>query len=169
MFLKSKIGWAGIAFTLLTIGMLVLGFPRSAASDSNQEGVAPFVIKNEIKKMQETLRLKGHYRGKVDGDFGLRTRASIRDYQKAENLPVTGLIDARTADGLGVRPESSWGNSASAGQEFGPSSDRAGGGIRSNKPSAGINRPGGRANKASRKEISKAAAIEDNRGGDANK
>ena len=90
MFLASKVGWA-VAFTLLTTGMLVQGFPRSATgSDSNNEGVATFVMKSEIKKVQETLRDKGHYGGKVDGVFDLRTRASIRAYQKAENLPITG-------------------------------------------------------------------------------
>jgi peptidoglycan hydrolase-like protein with peptidoglycan-binding domain len=79
--------------------VLVQGFPRSpAGSDSSKEGVAAFVIKDEITKMQETLRTKGHYQGKVDGVFGLRTRASIRAYQKAENLPVTGQVDSRTAD-----------------------------------------------------------------------
>ena len=97
MSLANKIGSAGIAFALLTAGMSVQGFPRNpAASDSNEQGVSTFVIKNEIRKMQETLLIKGHYRGKVDGVFGLRTRASIRAYQKAENLPVTGQVDART-------------------------------------------------------------------------
>jgi peptidoglycan hydrolase-like protein with peptidoglycan-binding domain len=55
--------------------------------------------------MQQTLRGKGHFRGQVDGVFGLRTRASIRKFQKAENLPVTGQLDTQTAGKLGVRPE----------------------------------------------------------------
>jgi len=106
MLLASKIGWAAIAFTLVTTGMLDRGLPRSAAaSDSNQQGVAPPVIKNDVRKIQETLRDKGHYLGKVDGVFGLRTRASIRGFQKAENLPVTGQLDTQTAGKLGVRPE----------------------------------------------------------------
>src|ERR1017187_3616847 len=106
MFLATKIGWAGIAFALLTTGMLRQGFPRSpAGSDSNKQEVSVFVIKNELKKVQETLRGKGYYGGKVDGVFGLRTRASIRAYQKAENLPVTGQLDTQTAGKLGVRPE----------------------------------------------------------------
>ncbi len=156
MFLASKIGWAKIACTLLTTGMLVQGFPRSAAgSDSNKEGVAA-VHRNEIEKMQETLRNKGHYRGKVDGVFGLRTRASIRAYQKAENLPITGQVDTRTADRLGVRPESNWGNSKSAGREVGHVSDRAGGETKRDKPSAGIRRAEGRASKTSRKEVARA-------------
>jgi peptidoglycan hydrolase-like protein with peptidoglycan-binding domain len=55
--------------------------------------------------MQQTLHDQGHYRGKVDGVFGLRTRASIRAYQKAENLPVTGQLDTQTAAKLGTTAE----------------------------------------------------------------
>jgi peptidoglycan hydrolase-like protein with peptidoglycan-binding domain len=170
MFLACKIGWAGIVITLLTTGMSLQAFPRSAAgSDSNKENVPAFVIKNEIRKMQETLHEKGHYRGKVDGVLGLRTRASIRAYQKAENLPVTGEVDNQTAGVLGVRPESNWGSSNLAGREVGHGSDWAGGKIKRDKPSAGIRRAVGRASKTSRKEVSRATAVEDNRGDVANK
>ncbi len=163
MFLTSKIGWAGIAFALLTTGVLVQGFPRSSAkSNSNEKGVAAFVHKNEIKKMQETLRNRGHYRGNIDGVFGLRTRASIRAYQKAENLPINGQVDIRTAGRLGVRPESTWGNSQSAGQGIGYGSGGPGAEIANGKPSAGIRRAERRASKTSRKEVSSATAIEDN-------
>jgi len=170
MFLASKIGCGGIAVILLTTGMLVPGFRQSAAgSDSSKEKVAAFVVKNEIKKMQETLRQKGHDPGKVDGVFGLRTRDSIRAYQKAEHLPITGQVDTRNADGLGVRPESTWGNSEGAGQQVGHGSDRASGEIKRDKPSAGIRRVGRRASNISRKEVSRATAVEDNRRDGANK
>ena len=33
---------------------------------------------------------------------GLRTRESIRAFQRAENLPATGLIDPQTAHKLGI-------------------------------------------------------------------
>ena len=170
MFLASKVGWAGIVFTLLTTGALVQGFPRSAAeSDSNIEGVPGFIIKNEIRKMQETLRSKGHYSGMIDGAFGLQTRASIRAYQKAQNLPITGQVDARTAAGLGVRPESTWGSSNIAGLQPGHSSGSGGGEIKRDKPSAGIRRTGDRASKTSQKEVSRATTVEDNRVDGANK
>lgn len=155
MLLAIKLRWTGIAVTLLMAAMLVQGFTRSAAgSDSNKEGVAAFVVKSEIKKMQETLRNKGHFQSQVDGVFGLRTRASIRAYQKAENLPVTGEVDARTADGLGVRPESTWGNPKNAGREVGPR----------DKPSAGIQwtKGSGRTSKALRKAVARATVAEDN-------
>ena len=153
MFLAKRIRWAGIAFTFLATGM-VTGLPRSAAgSDFKKEGVAAFIIENEITKMQETLRDKGHYRGKVDGVFGLRTRASIRAYQKAENLPVTGQVDTRTADGLGVRPEGQveTGNETTKG-----------------KPSAGIKwaKGSGRTSKTLRKTVKTTTATESGQGED---
>ena len=170
MFFASKIGWAGIAFTLLTIGMLVKGFPQiPAKADSHKERVAAFVSKDEITKMQEILRDKGYYQGVVDGVFGLRTRASIRAYQKAENLPITGQVDTRTAAGLGVRPEASWDSSARAPMATGHRIDRAGDVMEREKPSAGIRRAERRASKASRKEVSKATALEQNDGDGANK
>jgi peptidoglycan hydrolase-like protein with peptidoglycan-binding domain len=106
MFLASKVVWTGVALTLLAAG---ISGPRPAkfASEPNLIEGAPAVRHQDgVKKIQETLRDKGHYRGKVDGVFGLRTQASIRAYQKAENLPITGQVDTRTADGLGVTSES---------------------------------------------------------------
>jgi len=167
MLLAGKIVWAGIAFTLLTAGMLLQNSLQSAAeSDSNKkEVVAAFVVKNEIRKMQETLRDKGHYRGKVDGVFGLRTRASIRAYQKAENLPVTGQVDTRTARGLGVRPGSTWGDSLSTGPEVGHSSEAGGGEIKRDKPSAGIKwAKGSRRTRTPRQGVKTVAAPESCRG-----
>jgi peptidoglycan hydrolase-like protein with peptidoglycan-binding domain len=168
MFLTRKIGWAGIALTLLTTGMLGQSILRSAAgSDSSKQGVPAFVTRDEIFKMQETLRGKGLYRGKVDGDFGLRTRASIRAYQKAENLPITGEVDTRTAAGLGIRPESNWANSQSAGQDA-RSSYIVAGESKGEKPSAGIRRAKGAPGKTARREVSRTTPMEDNRGSGAN-
>jgi peptidoglycan hydrolase-like protein with peptidoglycan-binding domain len=151
MFLGNKIGWAGIAFTILTTWILAQGVPRSAAgSDSNKEEV-PELRQNEIKKIQETLRKNGHHRGKVDGVIGLRTRASIRAYQKAENLPITGQLDTPTAGKLGVRPVGR--------EETGHESTTG-------KPSAGIKwaKSSGRTSKVLRNSVKTVAAPESGRG-----
>lgn len=105
MFLASKVAWAGIVFLLLATGV---SGPRttpltSGVDISNAGPAVPH--RNDVMSMQQTLLDKGHYRGKVDGVFGLRTRASIRAYQKAESLPVTGHLDKETAGRLGVGPE----------------------------------------------------------------
>jgi len=138
MFRVNKTEWAAIVFTLLTTGMLVQGFPRHAAASDSPEGVAPFVIKNEITKMQETLRDNGHYRGKIDGVFGLRTRDSIRAYQKAEQLPITGQVDAGTAGRLGVRPEWNWDDPQTTERDIGQGTDLNGSDVDRGKPSANV-------------------------------
>jgi peptidoglycan hydrolase-like protein with peptidoglycan-binding domain len=105
MFLAGKAAWAGIVFILLTTG---ISGPRPTllAPGANLSKEVPAIgHRNDVKKMQQTLRDKGHYRGEVDGVFGLRTRASIRGFQKAEDLPVTGELDTQTAGKLGVSPE----------------------------------------------------------------
>ena len=105
MILASKAAWAGIVFLLLTAG---ISGPRPTvlASGVNLNKEAPTVAhRNDGKEMQRSLRDKAHYRGEMDGVFGLRTRASIRGFQKTENLPVTGQLDAQTAGRLGVESE----------------------------------------------------------------
>ncbi|MGZ4830598.1 MAG: peptidoglycan-binding domain-containing protein [Candidatus Angelobacter sp.] len=178
MFLASKIVSAGIVFVSLATGIsgrprpTGISIPRSTphASGANlSEDQVAAVHENDAKQMQQSLSDKGHYRGKVDGAIGLRTRASIRAYQKAENLRITGQVDTRTADRLGVRPESNWGSSRNAGAEVGTLA--AGGEITQAKPSAGIKWANGRGrtSKKPRKEVPKAPAIEDDREDGANK
>jgi peptidoglycan hydrolase-like protein with peptidoglycan-binding domain len=148
MFLASKIVSAGIVFTFLTTG---ISGPRptplaSRPPLSKEELVATH---ESVKQMQQSLRDKRHYRGKVDGVIGLRTRASIRAYQKAENLPVTGQLDSQTAGKLGVGPEGR--------EETGYETK--------GKPSAGIKwaKGTGRASTKPRKEVSGAAGPETDR------
>jgi peptidoglycan hydrolase-like protein with peptidoglycan-binding domain len=97
MFLASKAASAGIVFILLATG---ISGPRPTLlnSTANLSKEVPAVgHRNDVKAMQESLHKKGHYQGEIDGVFGLRTRASIRGFQKAENLPVTGQLNTETA------------------------------------------------------------------------
>lgn len=109
MFLAGKAAYAGIVFLLLTT-WISGPTPKPVTPGTDVSEKPPEVGQNDmsaddVNKMQQTLQDQGHYRGKVDGRLGLRTRASIRAYQKAENLPVTGQLDAGTAGRLGVEPE----------------------------------------------------------------
>jgi peptidoglycan hydrolase-like protein with peptidoglycan-binding domain len=97
MFLASKAAWAGIVFILVTTGILKPP-PTPLGSGANVSKEVPAAgNRNDVKKMQQVLRDKGHYRGEVDGVSGLRTGASIRGFQKAKNLPSHRA--ARSADG----------------------------------------------------------------------
>jgi peptidoglycan hydrolase-like protein with peptidoglycan-binding domain len=105
MLLAGKIVCAGFVFILLTAGISgTRPTPLTSGVDLSKQ-LAAIPHPNDVGKMQQSLLDKGHYRGKVDGVFGLRTRASIRAYQKAENLTVTGQLDNQTARKLGVAPE----------------------------------------------------------------
>src|ERR1700738_2197728 len=105
MFLASKAAWAGIVFILVTTG--ILKPPPDAArfgSQCQQRSAGGW----ESERCQEDAANSAGrrtLRGEVDGVSGLRTWASIRGFQKAENLPVTGQLDPQTAAKLGVRPE----------------------------------------------------------------
>jgi peptidoglycan hydrolase-like protein with peptidoglycan-binding domain len=129
MFLVGKAAGAGIVLLLLTTVISGRPHPTWPPSGADLSKEVPAVgQRNDIRKMQENLRGKGQYRGEVDGVFGLRTRASIRGFQKAENLPVTGQLDTQTARKLGVRSE---------GRENTDNQSTTG------KPSAGIERAKG--------------------------
>ena len=76
--------------------------PSCAAGAELSEEVKATLGQNAVRKMQQALSDQGHYRGRVDGVMGLRARASIRAFQRTENLPATGQIDPQTAHKLGI-------------------------------------------------------------------
>ena len=52
--------------------------------------------RGDTKSAQQALQAKGYNPGPIDGIYGPRTSAALRDYQKAEGLKVTGEMDADT-------------------------------------------------------------------------
>jgi len=105
MFVVGKIVCAGVVVLLLT-PWISGRRPTTVDSGTNLSSEVPAETDwNDVKEMQQTLQDKGQYHGKIDGVLALRTRASIRGFQKAENLPATGQLDLQTAGKLGVRPE----------------------------------------------------------------
>jgi LysM repeat protein len=51
--------------------------------------------------LQVALRAQGLYRGPIDAISGPGTVAAVRDFQRMQGLPVTGLADARTRAAMG--------------------------------------------------------------------
>ena len=58
--------------------------------------------KDDMRKVEEALKTKGYNPGKIDGVVDDTNRAAIRSFQKDKSLPVTGTVDKRTAQELGV-------------------------------------------------------------------
>ena len=76
------------------------------ASPSHARAGRASMRPDDIKQVQKTLNDKGFNVGPVDGVIGARTRAGIRSFQKAQQLPVTGWLDKETTERLGVGTES---------------------------------------------------------------
>jgi hypothetical protein len=107
MTLTRKVVCAGIVVLLLLTMGISAARPKPVTSrpDLRHEVPPSVADTTDIHKMQQILEDAGRYRGQVDGVLGLRTRASIRGFQKVEKLPITGELDVQTASKLGVRPE----------------------------------------------------------------
>jgi hypothetical protein len=167
MNLNSKTVWTTVVFTFLATGMLGLSL-TSFGFAANPDDEKPAVShRHDIKKVQESLRDKGYYHADVDGVLGSQTREAIRQYQKSENLPVTGRLDAETAGKLGVGPESVGGSFESAGHEVGKGGKELGHEMKKGKPVAAGKEMGkgiGRGGEDFGKAVKKAVSPESDRG-----
>jgi peptidoglycan hydrolase-like protein with peptidoglycan-binding domain len=63
--------------------------------------------KDDVVAAQQALKDKGHDPGMIDGKMGPRTRAALKDYQKAEGLKMTGRLDSETRARLGMTTRTS--------------------------------------------------------------
>ena len=63
------------------------------------------VSTDHIKKAQDALKAKGLNPG-TDGKLDDKTQQALRDFQKVNNLPATGVLDAQTAAKLGITLDS---------------------------------------------------------------
>jgi peptidoglycan hydrolase-like protein with peptidoglycan-binding domain len=86
-------------------------------SDTNIPGGTqpgtPQLSKSDMMAVEEALQAKGYKVGKVDGVADNDTRAAIRAFQKDKGSSMTGMVDQRTADELGVKISSKSGGGAS--------------------------------------------------------
>ncbi|HSC43475.1 MAG TPA: peptidoglycan-binding protein [Candidatus Binatia bacterium] len=63
------------------------------------------VTSDDIRKAQNALKAKGLNPGD-DGRMDAKTQQALRDFQKSNNLPVTGVLDDKTAEKLGISKNS---------------------------------------------------------------
>ena len=92
-----------IPSTVPEFGMTVV----TASQDAATVEAALGLDRPTRRLIQERLRNKGFDPGTADGLFGPRTRAAIRRWQEARELPATGYLDGAAADllrGAGAPP-----------------------------------------------------------------
>jgi Putative peptidoglycan binding domain len=57
---------------------------------------------NLAVSVQSELSRSGYYTGQIDGVIGSGSRQAIREFQTKQGLPVTGRIDPKLLDSLGI-------------------------------------------------------------------
>ena len=57
---------------------------------------------NLAVSVQSELSRSGYYTGRIDGVIGAGSREAIREFQAKQRLPVTGRIDPKLLDSLGI-------------------------------------------------------------------
>ena len=87
-------------FAALTLGaMLIVPLVAVAASSSGGNfpaAVDQLLARDMIQQAQMSLKLAGFNPGRTDGIFDAKTSTAIRQYQVAQGIPVSGLLDQPT-------------------------------------------------------------------------
>jgi peptidoglycan hydrolase-like protein with peptidoglycan-binding domain len=73
------------------------------------------ISSEDIMKVKAALKAKGIDPGPITGTMDSKTQQALREFQKANNLPVTGAVDQQTAAKLGVTLGSTGGASGMSG------------------------------------------------------
>jgi hypothetical protein len=55
-----------------------------------------------VRNVQQALNAKGFNAGPVDGQWGPSTESALKQFQTAQGLPSTGVLDTPTKNALGV-------------------------------------------------------------------
>jgi len=77
----------------------------------------------QVKAVQQALKDKGHDPGPIDGKMGAKTKAALKDFQKAQGIKESGRLDNDTMSKLGV--EMKTGAAGSSTPSASPSTDAA--------------------------------------------
>jgi peptidoglycan hydrolase-like protein with peptidoglycan-binding domain len=86
----------------------------SPDSGSQQEMV---ISSEEIRRAQEALKAKGFDPGTISGRMHAGTQEALRQFQTANNLPATRILDQKTADKLGIKLRGAKNSTSQQGQQ----------------------------------------------------
>lgn len=77
--------------------LAALGIPEGKASAGGTAASS-----DTIRQVQRKLAERGYRAGAADGVMGRTTRSALMEFQRAENLAVTGRADRQTLSALGI-------------------------------------------------------------------
>jgi peptidoglycan hydrolase-like protein with peptidoglycan-binding domain len=74
----------------------------SASAPKKKRGPVFRALKDQIKEAQVILKQRSFYSGDATGKLDTATRDGLRKYQMAENLKITGTLNAATLQKMGI-------------------------------------------------------------------
>ena len=83
-------------FALALLAAVCIAVPVASAASADRPHPDP-----NVAGLQTALKLKGFYRGRIDGLRGPLTTAALRAFRQKHRLPSSTLIDRRTRSALG--------------------------------------------------------------------
>lgn len=82
--------------------VMALSLCLPALTWARGESAQPQMSQAEVRQVQERLQELGYYEGAIDGIHGPKTAEAMREYQRAQGLPVTGTFDQETTQALQI-------------------------------------------------------------------
>ena len=117
--------YRGVLAAFLAAGVLATA-PAFAQPAQQQETVPVQMSSKQVTDLQQKLKQQGFYNGQIDGKWGPETQTAVKDFQKKEDLPVTGQLDPQTMQKLGIQMNEGTTGSSTSGNSGSSSSGSAG-------------------------------------------
>lgn len=83
---------------LFALNILIISFSQSALAASYKQGSSGEMV----KKIQQVLKNQGLYSGAIDGSYGSKTAAAVKQFQKNCGITADGICGPQTLKYMGL-------------------------------------------------------------------
>ncbi len=100
--LSSKTNINALEQVSTTLDSKTATFPTTVQklTFSSTQNIVPNAKSDDVKVLQQALKDKGYYTAQVTGTFGAKTESAVKSFQKANNIPTTGVVGPMTKKAL---------------------------------------------------------------------
>ena len=91
-----------ICLVMLTLMLAFASLGTATATRADAANIVKGDTKQNIRIVQQRLKELGYYTIAVDGIWGKKTLAAVKNFQRDKGLVVDGIVGARTEKALGV-------------------------------------------------------------------
>lgn len=97
---------------VFAVNILIIGLVQTAQAAAYRQGSSG----EAVRTMQDKLKRWGYFDGPVDGIYGSKTAAAVRDFQRKNGLTADGVAGNATLKALGMPVKSGNGPAAQDGE-----------------------------------------------------